>query len=120
MIKPFRSAHSRRQGHRRTQRRPWQNIGGQKTFDISRLPHENLKVVPLGGLEEVGRNMTFFEYGDDILIIDMGLQFPEEGMPGIDYIIPNISYLKEKKKNIRGVVITHGHMDHVGAIPYLS
>src|SRR3989344_2952370 len=79
-----------------------------------------LKIVPLGGVEEVGRNMTFFEYGDDIMIIDMGLQFPEENMPGIDYIIPNITYLKEKKKNIRGVVITHGHMDHVGAIPYLS
>src|SRR3989338_4843579 len=117
MIKPFRSAHSRRQGHRRTQRRPWQNIGGQKTFDISRLPHENLKVVPLGGLEEVGRNMTFFEYGDDILIIDMGLQFPEEGMPGIDYIIPNISYLKEHRDRIRGVIITHAHLDHIGVWP---
>ena len=119
MIKPFRSAHSRRQGHRRPPRRPWQNIGGQKTFDISRLPHENLKIVPLGGLEEVGRNMTFLEYGDDILIIDMGLQFPEEGMPGIDYIIPNISYLKEHKDRIRGVIVTHAHLDHIGAIPYL-
>ncbi|OGZ98783.1 MAG: hypothetical protein A3G49_03780 [Candidatus Sungbacteria bacterium RIFCSPLOWO2_12_FULL_41_11] len=86
---------------------------------MSRLPHENLKVVPLGGLEEVGRNMMFFEYGDDILIIDMGLQFPEEGMPGIDYIIPNISYLKEHKDRIRGVIITHAHLDHIGAIPYL-
>ena len=119
MIKPFRTAHSRRHAQRRTQRRPWHNIGGQKTFDISRLPHENLKVVPLGGLEEVGRNMTFFEYGDDILIIDMGLQFPEEGMPGIDYIIPNISYLKEHRDRIRGVIITHAHLDHIGAIPYL-
>ncbi|OHA06166.1 MAG: hypothetical protein A2934_01990 [Candidatus Sungbacteria bacterium RIFCSPLOWO2_01_FULL_47_10] len=86
---------------------------------MSRLPHENLKVVPLGGLEEIGRNMTFLEYGDDILIIDMGLQFPEEGMPGIDYIIPNISYLKEHKDRIRGVIITHAHLDHIGAIPYL-
>src|SRR3989344_1637264 len=119
MIKPFRTAHSRRHAQRRTQRRPWHNIGGQKTFDISRLPHENLKVVPLGGLEEIGRNMTFLEYGDDILIIDMGLQFPEEGMPGIDYIIPNISYLKEHKDRIRGVIITHAHLDHIGAIPYL-
>ncbi|HEY4497748.1 MAG TPA: ribonuclease J, partial [Candidatus Paceibacterota bacterium] len=60
------------------------------------------------------------EYGNDILIIDMGLQFPEENMPGIDYIIPNVTYLKEKKNNIRGVIITHGHYDHIGAIPYLS
>src|SRR3989338_30025 len=120
MIKPFRPAHSRRNTQRRPARRPWRNIvNGPKTFDISRLPHENLKIVPLGGLEEVGRNMTFLEYGDDILIIDMGLQFPEEGMPGIDYIIPNISYLKEHKDRIRGVIITHAHLDHIGAIPYL-
>ena len=79
-----------------------------------------LRVVPLGGVEEVGRNMSFLEYGNDILIIDMGLQFPEENMPGIDYIIPNVTYLKEKKNNIRGVIITHGHYDHIGAIPYLS
>ncbi len=79
-----------------------------------------LRVVPLGGVEEVGRNMSFLEYGNDIVIIDMGLQFPEENMPGIDYIIPNVTYLKEKKANIRGVIITHGHYDHIGAIPYLS
>ena len=80
---------------------------------------ENLKIVPLGGLEEVGRNMMFFEYGDEIIIIDMGLQFPEEGMPGIDYIIPNITYLKENKHKILGVIITHAHYDHIGAIPHL-
>ena len=58
------------------------------------------------------------EYGDDIIIIDMGLQFPEEDMPGVDYIIPNMSYFKGKEKNIRGVIITHGHYDHIGAIPH--
>lgn len=79
----------------------------------------NLRVIPLGGLEEVGRNMTVFEYGKDIIIIDMGLQFPEEDMPGIDYIIPNADYLRGKEKNIRGVIITHGHYDHIGAIPHL-
>jgi len=78
-----------------------------------------LKVVVLGGLEEVGRNCTLLEYGNDIIIIDLGLQFPEEDMPGIDYIIPNISYLKGKEKNIRGVIITHGHYDHIGAIPHI-
>src|SRR3990167_5061450 len=120
MIKPFRPAHSRRNTQRRPARRPWRNIvNWPKTFDISRLPHENLKIVPLGGLEEIGRNMSFLEYGDDIIIIDMGLQFPEEGMPGIDYIIPNIAYLKENKERICGVIITHGHLDHTGAIPYL-
>ena len=66
----------------------------------------NLRIIPLGGCEEVGRNMTVFEYGHDIIILDMGLQFPEEDMPGIDYIIPNANYLKGKEKRIRGVVET--------------
>ena len=86
---------------------------------VGEMRGENLKIVPLGGLEEVGRNMMFFEYGDEIIIIDMGLQFPEEGMPGIDYIIPNITYLKENKHKILGVIITHAHYDHIGAIPHL-
>ncbi|MCX6738012.1 MAG: ribonuclease J, partial [Candidatus Parcubacteria bacterium] len=78
-----------------------------------------LRIIPLGGQEEVGRNMTVFEHGKDIVIVDMGIQFPEEDMPGIDYIIPNISYLKGKEKNIRAVVFTHGHLDHIGAAPLL-
>ena len=78
-----------------------------------------LKVIVLGGLEEVGRNMTVFEYGGEIIIIDMGMQFPEEDMPGIDYIIPNVNYLENKTDMIKGVIITHGHMDHVGGIPHL-
>lgn len=76
-----------------------------------------VKVYALGGLEEIGRNCTVFECGDDIVIIDMGMMFPEEGMPGIDYIIPNILTFKGKEKNIRGMIVTHGHMDHIGAIP---
>lgn len=80
---------------------------------------KKLRVAVLGGLEEVGRNCTLFEYGDDIILVDMGLQFPEEDMPGIDYIIPNMSYLKGKEKNIRGVIITHGHYDHIGGLPHL-
>lgn len=78
-----------------------------------------LKIIPVGGLEEVGRNMMILEYEKDIIIIDAGLQFPEEDMPGIDYIIPNISYLRGKENYIRGIVITHGHMDHIGAIPHI-
>ncbi len=78
-----------------------------------------LRIIPLGGMEEVGRNMTVFEYGNDIIILDMGIQFPEEDMPGIDFIIPNISYLRGKEKNIRGVIFTHGHLDHIGAAPLL-
>ncbi len=77
-----------------------------------------LRIIPLGGLEEVGRNMTVFEYGNDIIIVDMGLQFPEEDMHGIDYIIPNSRYLRDKTDNIRGVIVTHGHLDHIGAIPH--
>jgi len=79
----------------------------------------NLQIIPLGGLGEVGRNMMLLEYKSKILIVDMGLGFPEENMPGIDCIIPNIGYLKNKTKNILGVIITHGHYDHIGAIPYL-
>lgn len=78
-----------------------------------------LRIIPIGGCEEVGRNMTFFEYENDIVILDMGLQFPEDNMPGIDYIIPNIKYLEKKKKNIRGVIFSHGHLDHIGAAPIL-
>lgn len=78
---------------------------------------DKLRIIPLGGMEEVGRNMMIFEYGKDIIIVDMGLQFPDEDMYGIDYIIPNTAYLKDKRENIKGVIITHGHYDHIGAIP---
>lgn len=87
--------------------------------DVLARDGERLKVVVLGGNEEVGRNMTLMEYGNDIILIDMGLQFPDEDMPGVDYIIPNTSSLKGKEKNIRGVIITHAHYDHIGGIPHL-
>lgn len=92
--------------------------GSNPFFGTMEKTTQNLRIIPLGGLEEVGRNMTVFEYGNDIIIVDMGLQFPEEDMPGIDYIIPNTAYLKDKKEKIRGVIITHGHYDHIGAIPH--
>ena len=78
-----------------------------------------LRFVPLGGLEEIGRNMMFFEYQNEIVIIDAGLQFPEEETPGIDFIIPNTTYLESKKANIHALLVTHGHYDHIGAIPYI-
>ncbi len=79
-----------------------------------------LRVAVMGGCEEVGRNMTMFEYGNDIIFVDAGLQFPDEQMPGIDYIIPDISYFKGKEKNVRGIIITHAHYDHIGAIPHIA
>lgn len=85
-----------------------------------RTPSGNaVRVMVIGGLEEVGRNCTMIEYKNDIIFVDMGLQFPEEDMPGVDYIIPNMEYVKNKKKNIRGVIITHGHLDHIGGIPHV-
>jgi len=80
---------------------------------------EVLRFVALGGLEEIGRNMMFFEYKNEIIIVDVGLQFPEEETPGIDFIIPNTTYLEERKRNIRGIILTHAHYDHIGAVPYL-
>lgn len=90
-----------------------------KTDGDKPLGGPRLRIIPLGGYEEVGRNMTVFEYGDDIIILDMGMQFPEEDMPGISYIIPNTEYLKGKEKNIKGVIFSHGHLDHIGAAPIL-
>jgi ribonuclease J len=80
---------------------------------------KKLRVMALGGLEEVGRNMMLVEYDGEIIIIDMGLQFPEENMPGIDYIIPNTACLEGREDWIKGVIITHGHMDHIGGIPHI-
>jgi ribonuclease J len=80
---------------------------------------EAVRFVPLGGLEEVGRNCMFLEYKNEIVLIDVGLQFPEEETPGIDYIIPNTQYLESKKQNIQAIILTHGHYDHIGALPHL-
>lgn len=90
------------------------------TRTVARSSANKLKVVVMGGAEEVGRNMTLVEYGGDIILIDCGLQFPEEDQPGIDYIIPNISYLKGKEKKVKGIIITHAHYDHIGGLPHIA
>lgn len=97
--------------------KPQANTAVAKNTSFIKKP--SLRFVPLGGLEEVGKNMSIIEYGNDMIVIDMGLMFPNEDMPGIDYVLPDVSYLAENKEKIRGVIITHGHLDHTGGIPYL-
>lgn len=95
---------------------------GRLHLNAAKKPEDKetpVRWVALGGLEEIGRNMMFFEYKNEIIIIDVGLQFPEEETPGVDYIIPNVSYLEARRDKIRGIVITHGHYDHIGALPYV-
>lgn len=81
---------------------------------------KSVRVIFLGGVGEIGKNMTALEFGDDIIIVDCGVEFPREDSPGIDAIIPDITYIKENISKVRGIVLTHGHEDHIGAIPYYA
>jgi ribonuclease J len=95
------------------------NSTQKQTLTIPPVAPGVVRIIPIGGVEEIGKNMTLIEIGNDIIVVDAGFQFKTEETPGIDYIVPNTKYLEERKEKIRGLVITHGHMDHIGGIPYL-
>ena len=83
------------------------------------LDKGTVKVIFLGGLEQIGMNITAFEYGDSIVVVDCGMAFPDEETPGVDLVIPDITYLRDRAEKVKGFFITHGHEDHIGAVPYV-
>lgn len=91
----------------------------QKRNTAHQTPAKPVKIIPLGGLGEVGKNITLYEYDGDMLLVDCGMTFPDEDTPGVDIVIPDFTYVLENKDRIKGLVVTHGHEDHIGAIPYL-
>jgi ribonuclease J len=105
--------------HKNIRRRSSAPMAIKKPHDIVPPIGDSIRIIPLGGVEEIGKNMMVIEFGEDIIVIDAGIQFTDDETPGVDYILPNIKYLEERKDRIRALVITHGHLDHIGGIPYL-
>lgn len=99
---------------------PFSNGTREKAVPIPPLAPETIRIIPLGGVEEIGRNMTVIEYGEDIVIVDCGIQFRGDETPGIDFILPNTKYVEERRHKVRALIITHGHLDHIGGIPYIA
>ena len=120
-LNPTRSSSSAGARQNRNFRRPEPMRATKRTDHHRLIPSagDNIRIIPLGGVEEIGKNMTVVEYKDDIIVIDMGFGFKDEDTPGIDYILPNTKYLEDRKDKIRAVIITHGHLDHTGGIPYI-
>jgi ribonuclease J len=109
-----------RGGRHRGPSRPPSLTGASKEGDtIPPLAPDAIRIVPLGGVEEIGKNCTAIEYGDTIIVIDIGFQFKDENTPGIDYILPNTKYLEQRRDRVKAVIVTHGHLDHIGGIPYI-
>ncbi len=110
----FGKKQSRRGNHQNSSRDSFRN---EKEGKVPPIEEGKIRIIPLGGVEEIGKNMTAIEIGDDIIVVDAGMHFSNEETPGVDYVIPNTTYLEENKEKIRGLFITHGHLDHIGGVP---
>ena len=108
-----------KQHAQRAIRRPSKNQGGPDKKPAVKKKPENMKIIPIGGLDEIGKNMTVLEYQDQMLIVDCGMTFPEDEMFGVDVVIPDLSYVIENAARVQAILITHGHEDHIGAVPFL-
>ena len=104
---------------RKMERLDFEDARTEKALSVNVKRNAKVKIIPLGGLEQIGMNITAFEYGDSIIVVDCGLAFPSDDMPGIDLVIPDVTYLKDNISRVKGFFITHGHEDHIGALPYV-